>query len=60
MPDDYAHSVYGLLSMRFRDAPAWLLPVLALWTLPFLWIGVTLTMRRAENAGRSAWLAHRA
>src|SRR5215469_16504330 len=30
---------------------------LAIWTLPFLWIGVSLTMRRAIDAGSSAWLA---
>jgi uncharacterized membrane protein YhaH (DUF805 family) len=27
------------------------------WTLPFLWIGVSMTMRRAEDAGRSPFLA---
>ena len=27
------------------------------WTLPFLWIGVSMTMRRAEDAGRSPLLA---
>jgi uncharacterized membrane protein YhaH (DUF805 family) len=31
------------------------LPLLALWTIPFLWIGVTLTVRRAVDAGWSAW-----
>jgi hypothetical protein len=30
-------------------------PVLAVWTLPFLWIGITLTVRRAVSAGRSPW-----
>lgn len=30
---------------------------LALLTLPFLWIGVSLSMRRAIDAGNSAWLA---
>ena len=28
---------------------------MALWTLPFLWIGVGMSMRRAVDAGRSAW-----
>ena len=31
--------------------------MLAIWTLPFLWIGVSLTMRRAIDAGGSAWAA---
>ncbi|HEX4560266.1 MAG TPA: SRPBCC family protein, partial [Gemmatimonadales bacterium] len=30
---------------------------LAIWTLPFIWIGVSLSMRRAIDAGDSAWLA---
>ena len=35
----------------------WLLAALALWTLPFLWIGVSMTLRRLEDAGRSPLLA---
>src|SRR3989442_11978283 len=27
------------------------------WTLPFLWIGVAMTLRRVVDAGRSPWLA---
>jgi uncharacterized membrane protein YhaH (DUF805 family) len=34
-----------------------LLPLMALWALPFLWVGITLTMRRAMDAGVSPWLA---
>lgn len=30
---------------------------LALWTLPFLWIGVSMSLRRAVDSGHSAWLA---
>jgi uncharacterized membrane protein YhaH (DUF805 family) len=30
---------------------------LALWTLPFLWIGVSMTLRRAEDAGLSRFVA---
>lgn len=47
---DFAHS-------KLAGAPGVLLPVLGLWTLPFLWIGLTMTLRRALDAGRSAWLA---
>ena len=39
------------------DAPAQLLPALALWMLPFLWIGVNMSERRASDAGLSSWLA---
>ena len=47
---DFAHS-------KLAGAPGVLLPLLGLWTLPFLWIGLTLTLRRALDAGRSAWIA---
>lgn len=35
----------------------WLLAALAVWTLPFLWIGVSMTWRRAEDAGLHPLLA---
>jgi uncharacterized membrane protein YhaH (DUF805 family) len=54
-PADYLRSVPFLLATRLEGAPPWLLPALALWTLPFLWIGVTMTLRRALDAGLSAW-----
>ena len=47
---DFAHS-------KLAGAPGALLPLLGLWTLPFLWIGLTLTLRRALDAARSAWIA---
>src|SRR5437016_14521162 len=49
-----------LLSTRqqlLRDAPPWLLPLLVVIALPFLWIGVSMTMRRAVDAGASPWTA---
>jgi len=48
-----------LLSTRInvlRDAE-WLIPVLVLFALPFLWIGVSMSMRRAADAGQSPWIA---
>jgi hypothetical protein len=33
----------------------WLAPALAFWMLPFLLIGLALTLRRAVDAGRSPW-----
>ncbi|MEE3373266.1 MAG: hypothetical protein VX346_28280 [Planctomycetota bacterium] len=38
-----------------RGAPDWLPWAWFLWTLPFLWIAVTMTLRRAYSAGYSAW-----
>ncbi|PYN87451.1 MAG: hypothetical protein DMD87_13655 [Candidatus Rokuibacteriota bacterium] len=36
--------------------PEWLGWAMAAWTLPFVWIGVGMTLRRAVDAGQSAWL----
>ena len=49
-----------LLSTRvelLRGAPPWLIPLLVAIALPFLWIGVSMTMRRAVDAGASPWIA---
>jgi hypothetical protein len=54
-PLDYLSSVAFLLSRSLADAPTWLVPALAVWALPFIWIGVTLTLRRTLDAGASAW-----
>ncbi|HND34611.1 MAG TPA: DUF805 domain-containing protein, partial [Myxococcota bacterium] len=29
--------------------------ILALWTLPFVWVGVSMTVRRAKDAGLPSW-----
>ena len=39
----------------FNAAPAWLPWAMALWSIPFLWIAVSMTCRRAVDAGRSPW-----
>ena len=56
-PLDYLGPVHALMSTRMPSAPPSLLPVLAAWALPFLWIGVSMSMRRSLDAGLSAWLA---
>jgi uncharacterized membrane protein YhaH (DUF805 family) len=55
-PIDYLSPVSTLLQTKLVMAPAELLPVLAAWSLPFLWIGISMSMRRSIDAGRSAWL----
>ena len=37
-------------------APDWLGPALALWTLPFVWIALSMSVRRAHSAGCSPWI----
>ncbi len=47
--------------LRFGDTynalpnPELTLWILALWTLPFVWVGVSMTVRRAKDAGLPSW-----
>jgi uncharacterized membrane protein YhaH (DUF805 family) len=56
-PLDYPHSLATLFSTIWSGAPAWLVPTLGLWTLPFLWAGITLTVRRCIDSGWPPWYA---
>jgi uncharacterized membrane protein YhaH (DUF805 family) len=55
-PWDYLVPLITIKSPTVTAIPSWLAFALVLWTLPFIWIGVTMMMRRAIDAGRSpAW-----
>jgi uncharacterized membrane protein YhaH (DUF805 family) len=56
-PQDYLNPASSLISQRLNGAPTTVLVLFGAWALPFLWIGVSMSMRRAMDAGRSAWLA---
>jgi uncharacterized membrane protein YhaH (DUF805 family) len=56
-PIDYMRPVRTLITTQLVSAPDWLLPVMTVWSLPFMWIGVSMSMRRALDAGSSAWSA---
>ncbi|HEY7194194.1 MAG TPA: SRPBCC family protein [Gemmatimonadales bacterium] len=56
-PFDYLNPLWSVRQQLLRDAPAWLLPLMVLIAMPFLWTGVSMTMRRAVDAGASPWLA---
>lgn len=48
-----------LLSNRARfteGAPTWIGMALVLWTVPFVWIAVAMSIRRCRDAGFSPWL----
>lgn len=45
-----------LKGQAMQAQPDWALWTMALLSLPFLWIGVTMTIRRAADAGTSPWL----
>jgi uncharacterized membrane protein YhaH (DUF805 family) len=56
-PANYLDSTYLLYTAVWEHAPGWLLPALSLWTVPFLWIGVVMTLGRCRDAGLSPWFA---
>src|SRR6266446_5697482 len=39
------------------NVPGWLAFTMLLWTLPFLWIGLAMTLRRLLDAGQSPWFS---
>ncbi len=56
-PWDYLLPSFALHGDKLdRISPA-LSVALLLWTLLFVWVGVSMTLRRAIDAGRSPWLA---
>ena len=52
-PRDYLLPLFTLKSAKLVALPGWVAFSLILWTLPFIWIGVSMMMRRAADAGRS-------
>jgi uncharacterized membrane protein YhaH (DUF805 family) len=56
-PIDYVFAGLSLERSKLSDSPLALSTVLALWTAPFFWIGLSLTARRARDAGISPWFA---
>lgn len=56
-PIDYFDPIWSYRQQVLGPGTTGLSVWLAIWTLPFIWIGVSLTMRRAIDAGSTAWLA---
>jgi uncharacterized membrane protein YhaH (DUF805 family) len=54
-PIDYFNPVLSVRERSIGPAPGWLLVAMAIWAVPFLWIGVSMTMRRLVDAGWSPW-----
>lgn len=46
----------ALKSEALGPSPGWALAAWALLALPFMWIGMSMTVRRAADAGASPWL----
>ena len=56
-PTRYVPALAALFTLSPPADAWWLAPAMALWTLPFLALGATLTMRRAVDANLSPTLA---
>lgn len=56
-PLDYVSPLWSVRSIALQGVPPSVLLGLSLWTLPFVWIGVSMSLRRSADAGRSPWLA---
>lgn len=56
-PLDYLSPLWSTRQQLLQSGPSWLLPVLVVIALPFLWIGVSMSMRRAVDAALSPWAA---
>jgi len=41
---------------EFHTLGDWFGPALVLWSIPFIWIGVGMSIRRAADAGLSSWV----
>ena len=55
-PTRYIHALTSLFLQPPGWTAEWLAPAMTLWMLPFVARGVSLTMRRALDAGYSPWL----
>jgi uncharacterized membrane protein YhaH (DUF805 family) len=55
-PVDYLGPLMTLSGGVVTALPAGISLALLLWTLPFLWFGVTMSVRRAIDAGLPAWI----
>jgi uncharacterized membrane protein YhaH (DUF805 family) len=59
VPIDPAFYLNPILSQRLQGLgsyPSWLPAVLIVWALPFIWVGVGMSARRAADSGLTPWL----
>ena len=55
-PLEFLAPIYALRAALLKVAPGWVGPAMLVWTLPFLWISISMSIRRAANAGLSPWV----
>lgn len=56
-PLEYFNPFFSVRTQKLIEAPDWTVWAMALWSIPFIWVGVSMSVRRAVDAGRSPWLA---
>ena len=56
-PLDFVNPLLSARSQFTIGAPQWLGFAWILWTIPFIWIAVAMSMRRSVDAGASPWVA---
>jgi hypothetical protein len=54
-PTDFLNPVLSSRQAILGPAPEWVVWALFTWTLPFLWIAISMSVRRASDAGISPW-----
>ncbi len=56
-PIDFLSPLLSTRATFTEGAPQWLGIALVLWTVPFVWVAVAMSVRRCRNAGYTPWLA---
>lgn len=54
-PLNFFSPVLGFRYPHYDIFPDWFGPAIVLWSLPFIWVGVGMSIRRAADAGYSPW-----
>ena len=55
-PQQYLNPFLNERYPHFFEGHDWFVPAVAIWSLPFIWIGSGMSVRRAADAGFSPWL----
>ncbi len=56
LPWQFLNPVLSVRTEMLHSAPPWVGWSLFIWSLPFLWIALSMSVRRAADSGRSPWL----
>ncbi len=54
-PLHFLAPLYSMRTAPMQGGPEWLPAAFGVWTLPFMWVALGMSIRRAANAGHSPW-----